>query len=148
MKDNLGMAYLPDFGFNGIGDWENTQGYQIKLYDEAVIDMTGLIVEQNKPVNLTEGWNMILVTFRTSSSRCSFRRFTSDIIIVKDVMGLAYLPEWGFNGIGDMLAGQGYQIKLYASHILTYNANDNEYRMAHAPSVDNTPISIDLKNRK
>ena len=46
---------------------------------------------------------------------------------------MAYLPEWGFNGIGDMLAGQGYQIKLYASHILTYNANDDEYRMAHDP---------------
>ena len=45
VKDNSGLAYLPDFGFNGIGDWDNTQGYQLKLYDEAVIDMTGVVVE-------------------------------------------------------------------------------------------------------
>ena len=25
VKDNLGLAYLPDFGFNGIGDWDNTR---------------------------------------------------------------------------------------------------------------------------
>ena len=73
-----------------------------------------------------------------------FDAFTSDIIIVKDFRGMAYLPEWEFNGIGDMLAGQGYQIKLYASHILTYNANDDEYRIAHTASVDNTPKSVDF----
>ena len=71
--------------------------------------------------------------------------FTSDIIIVKDVMGMAYLPEWGFNGIGDMVAGQGYQIKLYASHLLTYNANDDQYRIAHTPSIDNTSTSVDFE---
>ena len=35
----------------------------------------------------------------------------SDIIIVKNNNGAAYLPSWAFNGIGDFLIGNGYQIK-------------------------------------
>ena len=33
------------------------------------------------------------------------------VIIAKDYLGAAYLPEWNFNGIGDLTLGQGYQIK-------------------------------------
>ena len=36
---------------------------------------------------------------------------TENVIIVKDFVGAAYLIDWGFNGIGDFLVGQGYQIK-------------------------------------
>jgi len=36
----------------------------------------------------------------------------SKVGIIKDNNGAAYLPEWGFNGIGDFIPGQGYQIKL------------------------------------
>ena len=146
VKDNLGLAYLPEWGFNGIGSWDNTQGYQLKLNDEAVIDMAGVIVEPElTPINLVEGWNMIAyLRSEPASVDAVFDAFTSEIIIVKDVMGMAYLPEWGFNGIGDMLAGQGYQIKLHASHVLTYNANDDGYRMTQTPPVDNRPIVVDF----
>ena len=146
VKDNLGLAYLPEWGFNGIGSWDNTQGYQLKLNDAAVIDMTGVIVEPElTPINLVEGWNMVAyLRSEPASVDAVFDAFTSDIIIVKDVMGMAYLPEWGFNGIGDMLAGQGYQIKLHASHVLTYNANDDGYRMTQTPPVDNRPIVVDF----
>ena len=34
-----------------------------------------------------------------------------NVIIVKDFVGAAYLTDWEFNGIGDFLVGQGYQIK-------------------------------------
>ena len=46
-----------------------------------------------------------------------------------------------------MLAGQGYQIKLYASHELIYNANDNEYRIAQTPSVDNTSSRVEFQKK-
>ena len=116
-----------------------------ELYDEALIDMTGVLVSQNKPYKLDEGWNMIAyLRSEPASVDAILDAFTSDIIIVKDVLGMAYLPEWGFNGIGDMLAGQGYQIKLDASHELIYNANDDDYRMAQTPLVDNTPTAVDF----
>ena len=36
---------------------------------------------------------------------------TENVIIVKDFVGSAYLVDWEFNGIGEFLVGQGYQIK-------------------------------------
>ena len=35
-----------------------------------------------------------------------------NIIIVKDYIGNAYLPDWDFNGIGNLDRGFGYQIKI------------------------------------
>ena len=34
------------------------------------------------------------------------------IILVKDNNGLAFLPEWNYNGIGALNPGYGYQIKV------------------------------------
>ena len=36
---------------------------------------------------------------------------TENVIIVKDFVGSAYLVDWEFNGIGEFIVGQGYQIK-------------------------------------
>jgi len=44
-----------------------------------------------------------------------------DIIqIVKDYMGNAYIPQWYFNGIGDMEPGKGYQVKTFQDAVLQY----------------------------
>ena len=37
---------------------------------------------------------------------------TDKIIVVKDYLGAAYLPEYNFNGVGLLTPGFGYQIKL------------------------------------
>ena len=34
------------------------------------------------------------------------------IVIVKDYRGQIYAPEWGFNGIGNMVPGEAYQVKF------------------------------------
>ena len=39
----------------------------------------------------------------------------SDVIIAKDYLGSTFLPEWEFNGVGDLTVGQGYQIKTTQS---------------------------------
>ena len=146
VKNNLGIAYLPEFGFNGIGSWDNTQGYQTKLNNAAVIDMTGVIIEpEQTPISLVAGWNTIAyLRLEPAPVDIVLDAFTSDIIIVKDVLGIAYLPEWGFNGIGNMNAGQGYQIKLFASHELTYIANDDTYRTTLIPPVDNKSTFVEF----
>jgi hypothetical protein len=45
------------------------------------------------------------------------------IIIVKTFDGTAYLPDWNFNGIGDMSPGQGYQIKVNSNVSFSYPPN-------------------------
>ena len=38
VKNNAGDVYWSEFGFNGIGDFEPGQGYQIRMIDEAQLN--------------------------------------------------------------------------------------------------------------
>ena len=58
-----------------------------------------------------------------------------NLVIAKDYLGLAYLPDWNFNAIGNMQATQGYQIKVSEDDILLYLSNENSYRMSSAMKV-------------
>lgn len=131
VKDNIGMAYMPNWDFNGIGNLTEGQGYQIKT-DTAinfVISGNQLLPEDN-PISLTTGWNMIAY-LRTNPSSCDlvFESLNSNnqLIIVKDSYGNAFLPEWNYNGIGMMQAGKGYQLKMLSSGSLEYLPNNEVY---------------------
>ena len=43
-----------------------------------------------------------------------------EIIIFKNNSGNIYMPEFSFNGIGDLIPGHGYQIKV-TDYILDFN---------------------------
>ena len=34
------------------------------------------------------------------------------LVIVKDYLGMAYLSEWNYNGIGDIILGHAYQVEV------------------------------------
>ena len=59
-KDNFGAAYLPSWDFNGIGNWQDGQGYLVKMTTNEllIIEGTQIIPEEN-PISLSEGWNTI-----------------------------------------------------------------------------------------
>lgn len=112
VKNNVGSAYLPAWGFDGIGAVEYGQGYQLKINGNAVLVVEGL-KQVESHVILNEGWNMIGVLSETPQNIESVLfSCIEDVIIAKDGYGVAYLPDWDFNGIGDMLPGQGYQVKM------------------------------------
>ena len=146
MKNNVGLAYLPDWGFNGIGDWNNTQGYQFKVATDLTIEMNGnMLLPENSPINLAEGWNMIsYLRSVDASAEAIFAEFTEEVVIVKNGLGMAYLPDWDFNGIGDMIPGQGYQVKMSSNQELLYNANDIEYRTNTTFANNNSVTLLDF----
>ena len=45
------------------------------------------------------------------------------IIIMKNNDGNAWLPIWSFNGIGDLVNGQGYQVKMTTAGSFTFTGN-------------------------
>ena len=129
MKNYSGAAYLPDFDFDGIGLLDNLQGYLIKTASAQVIDVCGEnLLPEETPINLTQGWGM-LSYLRTSpaDAEAVFSEIVSDVVIIKDAEGSAYLTDYGFNGIGDLLPGNGYQIKMSSTNTLLYLSNDLEY---------------------
>ncbi len=67
----------------------------------------------NTTLNLGAGWNMFgygCPSYINVADGLS--NHTESIIITKDNNGNVYMPEFGFNGIGDFTPGYGYQIKL------------------------------------
>jgi len=63
--------------------------------------------------DLESGWNMFGYGCPSPIDVAEYlSSYTDNIIIAKDNNGAVYIPEWGFNGIGDFTPGFGYQIKL------------------------------------
>jgi para-nitrobenzyl esterase len=68
--------------------------------------------EEDIPLYLPEGWVMFGYTcLEPIDLSLGFESIVDRVVIVKDSDGNAYLPEWNFNGIGDLIYSRGYQIK-------------------------------------
>ncbi|GIR13288.1 MAG: hypothetical protein CM15mP23_18630 [Cryomorphaceae bacterium] len=72
-----------------------------------------LLISTPISVDLYQGWNLIGYTlpFEQNTAAC-FDEISNKIHIVKSNWGYMYWPEFGFNGIGDLLPGQGYQVLM------------------------------------
>ena len=67
----------------------------------------------NSSIELTEGWNMVGYGCPEPTDLVgALFMYEESIIIMKDNNGSVYMPEFGFNGIGDLSPGFGYQLKL------------------------------------
>ena len=140
-KNNEGNAYLVEWDFNGIGDFIVGQGYQIKTDAAVSIEVCGdYATPEDHPIDILAGWNMIGY-LRTEPSPADAvladMNASGNLIIAKDYNGNAYLPEWNFNGIGDMVPGQGYQLKTSTADVLQYLSNDASNRIASTEITEN-----------
>ena len=124
VKDYLGNAYLPEWSFNGIGNVQIGHGYYVKTTVFTSITFYGAyLTPEENPIMISSGWNIIgyLRTTPSPIDEIFESLVASDlIVIIKDYLGAAYLPEFNFNGIGDLNPGQGYQIKTNGDCILQY----------------------------
>ena len=85
---------------------------------------------EENPIYLIEGWNLIAyLRLDNAPVDAVFESMTSNgnLIVVKDGLGLAYLPEWNFNGIGNLFPGKAYQVKTNNEDYLYYLSNLESY---------------------
>jgi hypothetical protein len=138
VKNNIGLAYLPSYNFNGVGDLLPGQGYQVKLSNANILTIEGdYLSPEDNPIDLVNGWNLIAYLRTEPADVIAVFEDIEELVIVKDNSGMAYLPEYGFNGIGNMMAGQAYQIKVLAAQQLQYLANNQSYRFEMAAVENN-----------
>ena len=130
-KNYLGSAYLPDYNFNGIGDLTVGWGYQIKITEAIPLTVSGTyVIPEENPVELSTGWNMIgylRIEAAPADMVLAELNATSNLVIAKNYLGSAFLPDFNFNGIGDLEPGQGYQLKINEPGTLNFLSNDNSY---------------------
>ena len=83
------------------------------IYQESPEDCGSNTQEVYIPVYLPEGWGMFGFTcLETMNVVDAFAPIVDKLIIVKDNDGNPYLPEYDFNGLGDLIYSRGYQLKI------------------------------------
>jgi hypothetical protein len=91
---------------------EEYNGYQ----EQATTSLSSLqqaLDTWNTTIDLSAGWNMFGYGCPSPIDVIEgLSNHTESILITKDNNGAVYMPEWGFNGIGDFTPGFGYQIKV------------------------------------
>jgi hypothetical protein len=81
----------------------------------SINDYNLLTQEANLPVSLDllSGWNMMGFSCVNEGDAEEILSPISDkILLAKNNDGSVYMPEFGFNGIGNLIPNQGYQIKM------------------------------------
>jgi hypothetical protein len=111
-------------------DFDNAQllFYEGALNPDAhVIDNLADVMQwidshfENISVDLAMGWNMIGYScIHPISAEVAFEAIVDELQVLKDNNGAIYIPEYGFNGIGDLTPGHGYQLKI-STFILDFN---------------------------
>ena len=65
-------------------------------------------------IDLLQGWNIIGYTLSFPQDvTATMSSIVDHVQIVKNNAASVYWPEYGFNGIGDFIPGQGYQIRMH-----------------------------------
>ena len=98
------------------------------------------------PIDLLLGWNIIGYTYREPQDAVATLQEITDIIeIVKNNAAEVYWPEYGFNGIGDLIPGQGYQIKVSEEYSgFTYLYTEGQ-RIELTPTVPQWAIDMEVE---
>ena len=124
IKDENGSVYWPEFGLNNIGNISDAAGYQAKLAADQMLEVTGQMLDPNMSFNLEEGWGIIgYVKPDPSDAVEMMSPVVDDLVIMKDENGSVYWPEFGLNNIGNMQAGEGYQVKMLQDAMFAYTSS-------------------------
>ncbi len=125
VKDGDGSVYWPQFGVNTIGSMMIGKGYQIKMVTADTLSVSGnAAIPEVSPISLDQGWDIIGYLRQSEASVVTMMSpIVSQVSIVKNGAGSVYWPQFSLNMIGNMIPGEGYQIKMLSSSTLIYPAN-------------------------
>ena len=104
--------------FENLIDIDNPSQYNVLLNAFTVVSEAYAECNPNVygriPITLYEGWNMIAynLVYETNAASTLASIF-DEMHILKSNDGNIYWPHYNYNGIGFLLPGQGYQIKMY-----------------------------------
>ncbi|MBN1351135.1 putative Ig domain-containing protein [candidate division KSB1 bacterium] len=120
-KNGRGQNYIPAYGINQIGNINFKEGYQAYLTAGASLDVTGIAVSPDTPIELPAGWSMIsYLPDVLIDAATALASLGGNVKIAKNNDGQSYIPAYGINQIGNMQPGQGYQINLTEAGTLIY----------------------------
>ena len=146
VKDENGSVFWPAFGLNNIGDIIDGEGYQVKMEADETLTLEGGLVPADTELSFDNGWNMIgYLPLDPMDATVAMDPVVDNMIIMKDENGLVFWPQFALNNIGNMLPGEGYQLKMDNAQTFSYASNDmarfgyaNPVRTIHFDKAENT----------
>jgi hypothetical protein len=97
-------------------------------------------------IDLILGWNIIGYTYKEPQDVVATLQEIEDVIlIVKNNAAEVYWPEYGFNGIGNLIPGQGYQMKVSDAYSGFTYPNVNGERIDLTPTVPQWAIDMQVE---
>jgi predicted nucleic acid-binding Zn-ribbon protein len=146
-EDVDAIQNLLDDANNLISDLNNSLGLANANISDLEEQLSMALENQTEPIliNLVEGWNIIGYTLNEPQDAvASLNDITSEIQIVKNNDAAVYWPEFGFNGIGDLIPGQGYQIKVLSNIFDFTYPNVEGQRIELTPTIPQWAIDMEL----
>ena len=96
-------------------------------------------------IDLLSGWNIIGYYLKNSQDAAATFESILDILsIVKNNAGEVYWPEFGFNGIGDLIPGQGYQVLVEDNYESFVFENLNGLRLELSPTIPQWAFDMEV----
>jgi hypothetical protein len=121
VKNGAGQIFWPFYGLNTIGNVVIGEGYQVKINGtlDVTFGVTGLqIAPEITPFTVAAGWSILgylrdnPATIDVMLAPLTAPCFIPGCLeIVKNGNGQIYWPFYCLNTIGDMIPGEGYQVK-------------------------------------
>ena len=95
--------------------------YVADFLSSQVFELQQELLVPNIDVDMAIGWNMVGFSCpQQKNAEDALINIVDEVIIFKDNSGNVYMPEFSFNGIGDLTPGHGYQLKV-TDYILDFN---------------------------
>ncbi|MBT7618214.1 MAG: T9SS type A sorting domain-containing protein [Calditrichaeota bacterium] len=125
VKNSTGQFYNAQFGFNNIPGWMVDEGYMIKMDSADELTLAGEAVPWDQAIELDAGWKMVSYYPRQGVDAILALSGIVDVLLMaKDGAGRFYNPAFGFSNMGDMIAGQGYLLKMDEAAELIYTVEE------------------------
>ena len=131
MQDETGNSFenWGDFGgwINQLGSMEETEGYKIQVANNCTLQVTGRSIAMPFDISLKTGWNIISYPRTDMVNAMNVFQALIDqnkLVKVQDEAGNS-IENWGLfggwkNGIGNLIPGKAYKVKISADAILTF----------------------------
>ena len=125
-KDEFGQVFWPQYNLNNIGDHVVGKAYKLKMNQENTLQIRGAQVDPlDYTLTLFEGWSYLGYLRESPADASSvLESIQEDILLIKDGIGNVYFPEFNVNTIGNMVPGQGYQIRMTNNTEFVYPSNE------------------------
>ena len=117
----MDAMYYPSEDVNTIGTWESQSAYKIKVTQDVTLTITGL-PEQNKTVQLNQGWNLLTVISENPVDVAGlFSGVSEKVIVVKGIAdNNVYWLEYNINTIINLMPGKAYFVLMNEAGEITF----------------------------